>query len=217
MSNKITTIPLVSQHDLSLIDNNILNGKQLQFLVKNTPAKYIHERPAKGGGSWKYVSGGYVRKMLNYLFGWQWSFEIQEQLILHGEAIVKGKLTVVSNGVSIAKMQFGNKDIMYKKQVDENGHKVPLSIGNDLKAAATDALKKCAAELGIAADIYNAQDFQAVAVLVDDDTITHESLSELFEIKRESLSVEQIASAERIISNKEVKSYTKLFKELQSC
>ena len=40
-----------------------------------------------------------------------------------------------------------------------------MSIGNDLKAAATDALKKCAAELGVAADIYNKQDFQAVKVV----------------------------------------------------
>ena len=56
-------------------------------------------------------------------------------------------------------MQYVNKDIIFRKNSEE-----PLSIGNDMKAAATDALKKCAAEIGIAADIYNKMDFKEVNV-----------------------------------------------------
>ena len=108
MSNKL----IVSETDLSLVENNSLNAGQLGFLLKKTPDKYVKQRPAKGGGTWNYVSGGYVKKCLNLIFGWQWSFEIMEQMILHGEAIVKGKLTCVSNGVTITKMQFGNKEIV---------------------------------------------------------------------------------------------------------
>ena len=96
------------------------------------------------------------------LFGWNWDFEIISEQILTeaGEVIVKGKLTCRSNGNTIVKMQYGNKDIMFKK-----GTQIPLSIGNDLKAAATDALKKCAAEIGIAQDVYAPQDFKDVEVV----------------------------------------------------
>ena len=130
------------------------------------------------------------------MFGWDWDFEIIEQMILHGEAIVKGKLTCRTNGKTIIKTQFGNKDIIYKKDM-VNGERVPLSIGNDLKAAATDALKKCAAEIGIAADIYNAEEFQSINVIEDDITFdeSHPNWNKAVEaIKNKTFTVEQIAS-----------------------
>jgi len=159
MANELA---LINPSDLSLVENNALTGAQLKQLLKKTPPQYVHTRPAKGGGTWEYVTGGYVRKVLNIMFGWNWSFEIVDEQIMHGEVIVKGKLTCTSNGITIVKMQFGNKDIICRKNTD-----IPLSIGNDLKAAATDALKKCAAEIGIAADIYNKQDFKEVNVYVE--------------------------------------------------
>lgn len=161
-------VQLISPEELSLVDSSALNGNQLKFLLKKTPAQYVRKRPAKGGGQWDYVSGGYVKKMLNLMFGFDWDFEILEQLILHGEAIVKGRLTCRTNGKTIIKTQFGNKDIVYKKQSEAdaqlNLEKIPLSIGNDLKSAATDCLKKCAAEIGIAADIYNKEEFREIQV-----------------------------------------------------
>lgn len=158
MSNE-KQIAKISPKELSLVEESALNPSQLAWVLKRTPKQYIKSRPAKGGGQWNYVSGSYVRKVLNLMFGFDWSFEILEQQVMHGEAIVKGKLTCHTNGKTIVKMQFGNKEIMCKKGTD-----IPLSIGNDLKAAATDALKKCAAELGIAADVYNAQEFREVIV-----------------------------------------------------
>jgi len=92
---------------------------------------------------------------------------------MNDEAIVKGRLTCRTNGKTIVKMQFGNKDVIYKKELDKAGNRVPLSIGNDLKAAATDCLKKCAAEIGIAADIYNAEEFREITV--EAKTLTPES------------------------------------------
>ena len=152
-------LALVNADELSLVDSNSMNERQLTFLLMKTPKQYIHKRPAKGGGEWEYVTGGYVRKLLNLMFGWDWDFEILDEKILHGEAIVKGRLTCRSNGRTIIKTQFGNKDVICKRGTD-----IPLSIGNDLKAAATDCLKKCAAEIGIAADIYNKLDFKEVQV-----------------------------------------------------
>jgi recombination DNA repair RAD52 pathway protein len=158
--NQIIT---VTEQDLSLVEDNILNSKQLGHLLKRTPQKYVRQRPAKGGGVWSYVSGGYVKKVLNLMFGWDWDFEIIENTIAHGEVVVKGKLTCRVGDRTIVKMQYGNKDIMCKRGTND-----PLSIGNDMKAAATDALKKCAAEIGIASDIYNADEFREVNVEQED-------------------------------------------------
>ena len=206
MSNDLA---LINESDLSLVENNSLNAAQLSLILKNTPKQYVHTRPAKGGGTWDYVTGGYVKKCLNLMFGWDWSFEIVEEKIMHGEAIVKGKLTCNSGGRSIVKMQYGNKDIMCKKGTD-----IPLSIGNDLKAAATDCLKKCAAEIGIAADIYNKEDFRPVQVVESDDIL--QTIKDLFEIKREEMKPEDIEHVERIISTQESKSYSKLLRQLKS-
>lgn len=127
-----------------------MSEKQVLRMVQGTPKQHIYTRPAKGGGSWSYVTGNYVEKVLNYTFGWNWDFEV----VAHGkegdQIWVQGRLTVKDDhGHSISKSQFGRADIKFKR--DKTGM---LDYGNDLKAATTDALKKCASLLGIASDIY---------------------------------------------------------------
>lgn len=153
---------MITTADISKSNDLILSVGQLNGVIGKTPEKAKKIRPAKGGGNWTYVSGSYMKKQLNILFGWNWDFEIvSEQILIEaGEVVVKGKLTCRSNGQTIVKMQYGNKDIMFKR-----GTQTPLSIGNDLKAAATDALKKCAAEIGIAQDVYGPEDFKDVEVV----------------------------------------------------
>lgn len=218
METKNTDLALVSLEDLSLVDGNSLNSKQLQHILKKTPDQFVKKRPAKGGGQWSYVTGGYIKKCLNLMFGWDWDFEIMSEQILHGEVVVKGRLTCRTNGKQIVKMQYGNKDIMYKKQSAEEIQKgldrMPLSIGNDLKAASTDALKKCAAEIGIAADVYNAEDFKEI--LVDTTVLEFDELNELWELKKENVPVESFDNCQRVIDKKEKSSYKKLYKYLQT-
>ena len=43
-----------------------------------------------------------------------------------------------------------------------------MDLGNDLKAATTDALKKCASELGIASDIYAPNEFKSIYVVPEE-------------------------------------------------
>lgn len=137
----------------------LLKADQLLFIFQKTPAKHIYRRPAKGGGEWEFVTGTYVKKVLNYTFGWMWDFEIKEhgkegELVwILGRLIIKNK----KGEAMITKEQFGRADIKFKK-----GTKIPLDYGNDLKAAATDALKKCASELGIASDIYGKEEFKGI-------------------------------------------------------
>jgi len=207
---------LVSEAEMSLIQYNVLNAGQLQLLHKETPAKYVRERPAKGGGKWKYISGGYVKKTLNLMFGFNWDFEIIEQLVMHGECIVKGRLTVRTNGVTIIKNQFGNKDIIYRKLQDGETERVPLSIGNDLKSAATDALKKCASELGIGADIYNKEEFESFQIVSEEEEENkYEKLKDLFN----KVTISDVKMFDRIleiIDKKELSSYDKAINYLKN-
>jgi hypothetical protein len=209
----MSDLALVDAKDLSLVENNSLNELQLKTLLKRTPKKYIKERPAKGGGKWEYVTGGYVKKCLNLMFGWDWDFEIIDEKIMieAKEVVVKGRLTCRTNGKTIVKMQFGNKDIMFRKGTD-----IPLSIGNDMKAASTDALKKCASEIGIAADIYNKEDFREVIVDTDKTEINLDNLKALFNDKSELLSPENQINIERIIEQEEETSYKKAIQTLNS-
>jgi recombination DNA repair RAD52 pathway protein len=207
-------LALITADDLSLVENSAFNEFQLRSLLQRTPKEYIKQRPAKGGGTWEYVSGGYVKKLLNLMFGFDWSFEILEQSVQFGEVIVKGKLTCNSNGKTIVKMQFGNKDVIYKKSPDKDGNLVPLSIGNDMKAAATDALKKCASEIGIAADIYNKEEFKAVKVITSKQ-VTKDSLELLFSSYSEFIEPSEAIEIERIIKTNETRSFAKVYKVLK--
>ena len=136
-----------------------IKEKQLLFILQKTPKEHIYHRPAKGGGTWDYVTGVYVKKALNYIFGWMWDFQIIDKG-KEGELVwVQGRLTIKnkSGKPMIIKEQFGRADIKFKR-----GTKTPLDYGNDLKAATTDALKKCASELGIASDVYGNEEFQII-------------------------------------------------------
>ena len=203
-------LALVEASELSFVEGNSLSPQQLKHILKRTPKQYIKQRPAKGGGTWSYVTGGYVKKCLNLMFGWDWDFEIiSERIEIDAkEVIVKGRLTCRSNGRTIVKMQYGNKDIIFRK-----GTTTPLSIGNDMKAAATDALKKCASEIGIAADIYNAEDFKEVHVQVEKTKV--EILSDLFKRHAHHLEFEDAEAIEDTIKNKEVANYDKMINALK--
>lgn len=229
-------LSLIHSSELSLTEENSLNAYQLKFILKKTPPQHVKQRPAKGGGVWDYVSGGYIKKCLNLMFGFEWDFEILDEKIIHGEAIVKGKLTCRSNGKTIIKMQYGNKDIIYKtekvfnedgkpKMIIKYGKEVqetrpsenPLSIGNDLKSAATDCLKKCASEIGIAADIYNKEDFREIKVATEKDTDSiYNEIVALSKEKKDLIPEHEMENLQRIIDNKEVLSYNKALKTLRT-
>jgi hypothetical protein len=200
-------VAVITKEDLSLVGDNSLNEKQLDIILSKTPKRFIKKRPAKGGGEWDYVSGSYVKRCLNIMFGWDWDFEILEDKIIHGEVVVKGRLTCRTNGRQIVKMQYGRKEIVYKKETKD-----PLSIGNDMKAAATDALKKCAAEIGIASDIYGKDEFEEHVIVEEYDWSIAEKL---LEQKKSKLDPNNISQFKNVIDKKDVKSYNTIIKYLQ--
>jgi len=204
----------ITAQDLSLVESNLLNDHQLGILFRKTPAKHVHTRPGKGGGQFKYVTGGYMKKVLNLMFGWMWNFEILDYTIDHvaKQVIVHGKLTCQTPRGNIIKHQFGRADIKYKRGTEQ-----PLDLGNDLKAAGTDALKKCASELGIASDVYQPNEFKEIQIIKKEDEgeYTFGVLSALYREKGDKLSPEDQLNVERIIDTEEKSSYKKAIKTLQ--
>jgi len=150
--------PLTIYDKMEVNTTPLLYEEQILNILQKTPKEHIYTRPAKGGGTWDYVTGVYVKKVLNYVFGWDWDFEVKEKGTEGDLVWVLGRLTVRTHtGKTMVREQYGRADM--KKKKDGSGY---LDYGNDLKAATTDALKKCASELGIASDVYGKNEFKEI-------------------------------------------------------
>lgn len=160
---------------LTLVEQPFLSEKQILKIFQRTPANHIYRRPGKGGGQFEYVTGAYIKKVLNYVFGWNWSFKIVEHGTESGQVWVLGELTVAGpDGRNVTKMQFGRAEVKTMK-----GSTATVDFGNDLKAAATDALKKCASEFGIASDVYAKNEFKEVGILKEKPVKSAEAVVEV--------------------------------------
>jgi hypothetical protein len=112
-----------------------------------TPAQ-IKQRKGNFGRELMYLEGHAVIQRLNDALDADWSFEITEHHILQDEVLVKARLTTGT----IAKTQFGSSQITRNKKTGDL-----VSLGDDLKAAATDALKKAATLLGVGLHLYESE------------------------------------------------------------
>jgi hypothetical protein len=117
-----------------------------ELLEKPFDKEQIKQRKGNFGDTIDYVETCVVIQRLNDAFEGQWSFEVLS-VDKHGEEYcVLGKLS--ADGIS--KSQFGSKQITITKAGEV------ISIGDDLKAAASDSLKKCASLLGVGLHLYGA-------------------------------------------------------------
>jgi hypothetical protein len=116
-----------------------------ELLEKPFSADQIKQRQGGYGEILDYIEGPAVIQRLNEAFQAEWAFEIVEHHIYDGEVVVLGKLTAQG----ITKSQFGAKHITRAKDDQRE-----VSIGDDLKAAATDCLKKCATLFGVGLHLY---------------------------------------------------------------
>jgi hypothetical protein len=120
------------------------------LLEKPFEPSQIKQRQGKFGHILDYVEGHVVTSRLNEAFESNWSFEIVKYRIIKdpGEVLVLGKLSAEG----VIKMAFGSKEIERNKDT-----KAIISLGDDLKAASTDALKKAASLLGVGLYLYSDQ------------------------------------------------------------
>jgi hypothetical protein len=105
----------------------------------------IRQRRGRTGGVLDYVEGHTVIARLNEAFEGAWSFEVPWHEIRETEVLVLGRLTAAG----VTKTQFGSSAVTRDRET-----KQLVSLGDDLKAATTDALKKCATFLGVGLHLY---------------------------------------------------------------
>ncbi len=116
-----------------------------QLLERPFEASLIRTRKGSFGKQYSYVEGAEYIRRLNESFEGDWSFEVIEHQTLDTEVIVMGK--IVAGGVT--KMAFGGSSVTVNREGEI------ISIADDLKAAATDALKKASSLLGVGLHLYS--------------------------------------------------------------
>ena len=173
----MTDIPTDDDKELAIIDNSnweLLEKASSDAILKLfsfTPKPFIKERPGRGGKPVKYVEGWYIKQVLNLATKFKWSNHIEGHTITKDEVIVWGSVTIELDGKEYTQSSFGEselhrykcdkiKDVQKACKTDKTACKVhtceqTVSVGDDLKAAHTDMVKKAAANWGIANDVYS--------------------------------------------------------------
>lgn len=122
---------------------------QVLLTLQKTPETYIKHltvakaKNGKPAAIVPYVDGQYMTRALNFAFLFDWSFEVPETRQDGDFFTALGLLTVNLDGKTITKSQWGSQKM-----------RAGMELGDALKGATTDALKKCASMFGIAADVY---------------------------------------------------------------
>ena len=121
-----------------------------ELLEEPFPTEQLRQRLGNFGNTLDYIEAHAVIQRLNDALNGDWSFEIVEHQVSEktDEVLVLGKLS--TNGLS--KYQFGSSSITRNKDSKE-----VISLGDDLKAAASDSLKKCATLFGVGLHLYGAK------------------------------------------------------------
>ena len=117
----------------------------IQIKDLSQPFDNIKQRKGNFGQILDYIEASSVIQRLNDVLDGNWSFEIVEFKIGEEEVFVKGQLTIGS----IIKQQFGGSQITRNKDSKEI-----ICISDDLKAAASDCLKKTATLFGVGLSLY---------------------------------------------------------------
>jgi hypothetical protein len=180
----------VASSTFARITNPIFEQHQVQYLQRRTPNAHIYDRPGKGNQTFYYITAAFVIKSLNILFGYNWSFEIKSFDIKGKQCLVHGRLTGTvtrdSKDITIYRESFGRADIKLTK-----GDNKPLDLGNDLKAAESDCLKRCYRQLGGALDVFATNEYAEI-ILTDDageelDPVKEAKIREAADKAREDL------------------------------
>lgn len=152
------------------------------ILEKEFDAAQIKRRKGRNGMMLDYIQIPNVIRRLNAAFEYYWSFEIVSFEIMDTEVVVQGKLTAEG----MTKSQFGSSLITKSRQ---NGEKI--AIGDDMKSAGSDALKKCATLFGIALHLYSESEAATESETNKEEmsqnqgngTITQEQLAEIKQLR----------------------------------
>ncbi len=119
-----------------------MDNEKMRLLTR--PFSDIKSRHGRNGQAIQYVEGHAIVQRLNEALAGDWSFKVLEHDVREGEVIVLGEL----RAGDLVKQAFGGSEVTRTRD-----GKV-VSLADDLKSAATDALKKAATLLGVALQLY---------------------------------------------------------------
>ncbi|MEE2708261.1 MAG: Rad52/Rad22 family DNA repair protein [Gemmatimonadota bacterium] len=117
----------------------------LEHLVRPFSSDQVKQRTTPLGYTVDYIETPTVITRMNEAFQGEWSFKILDHKLLEDVVVVLGELTAGG----ITKQQFGTCELSHE---GEEG--VLFSLGDGMKAAASDALKKCATLFGLGLQLY---------------------------------------------------------------
>lgn len=230
MSNELakykppTLADLVADKEMAFAQddfNLILNTPVPQTWIKEHP--YVNIKVNGKQVPLPYISVKRVKYLLKRIYG-KYEWEVKECKQVLNAMVVIGKLTVTNpvtgekesqDGVGAAAIQMDKG----ATQGDLTAIKAnAIQIG--APAAESYALKNAAEKFGdiFGGNIYDMENTAYSAVFGEDvrKPVTLEELTELFDLKREALTPDELTHATRIIENKETASYKKLFNQLKS-
>ena len=122
-----------------------IRDKHKSISFTDTPKYYVKEKQG-----FEYIDEGYMRHVLNQIFP-VWNWEIIEYELLGGDwVVVHGRLTIYDNGVPRKYDSLSSHRIQKKRETGEF-----VDIGNDMKAANSDAFKVAVNRLcNVSDDVY---------------------------------------------------------------
>ena len=124
---------------------------------KKFPERFIKRRLINQGTAdekvIEYIGGDKVIERLNSVIGFNWSFTIEDRIIdiEMGQIAILGRLEAVIDNIKTVKEQWGSSAI------DTYSNGKVISLGDNIKAATTDSLKKCATLIGVGIYLYDSE------------------------------------------------------------
>ncbi len=137
-----------------------MNENTRSSLVAPFPEDAVSSRKGTHGKTLQYIETWRVVDRLNEAFAHDWSLRVLEWKLLDAEVVVWAEL----DAGGVVKHGFGNSTVTRSKDSGE-----PVSIGDDIKAAASDALKKAATLFGVGLELYSGRSSAGRAPLPEAD------------------------------------------------
>jgi len=162
--NYLPTIFDTGAKEREVAIRNLLRGK--------TPVAEVKKRPMRGGGEANYVNTYYMTRQLSLITGFRWTSEYLEDKARPNwdspiEIGVKVRVTIWdTKGQPYSHTCWGGKEAArYSKDDPRGTYKKGdiISLFDDIKAAESDAIKKCISYFGVANDIYGGKELEYFA------------------------------------------------------
>lgn len=227
MSTQLSKIPTLS--DLILESEESIKENHLMVLLnQEPPIAWLSKHPTvktkddKGNSvPTIYLPINRVEYLLSRIFG-KWWVEIKSTSIMANSVCVTVRVYVINpvtgkeewnDGVGASAIQT-EKDAGAMDWNKAKSAGVQMALPSAESYAIKDACEKWGKLFG--KDLNRKEAISYDSLLKSNDKVLYEDLAELYELKKKALTKEQDTHAQRILTNKEEASYSKLFKQLNS-